>query len=69
MMIHTAGDVLALAEETRRALLKADELIAKLRRGESKILRQMVGPLSRLHQCLADEVLELEDIEARLPTA
>ena len=65
-MASTVGDVLALAEETRNALLRADELIAKLRRGETKILRQLIEPLQRLKDRLAVDVDALEDIEAQM---
>jgi hypothetical protein len=60
-------DVLVLAEETRRALLRADELIGKLRRGEARTLKQLILPLSRLKARLAIEVDALEAIEAQMP--
>lgn len=65
-MVSTVGDVLALAEETRNALLRADELIGKLRRGETKILRQLIDPLQRLNERLTVDVDALEYIEAQM---
>jgi hypothetical protein len=66
-MASTVRDALALAEETRRALLRADELIGKIRRGEGKILRQLIGPLSRLKERLVADVDALESIKAQMP--
>ncbi len=66
-MASTVRDALALAAETRRALLRADELIGKIRRGEGKILRQLIGPLSRLKERLVADVDALESIKAQMP--
>jgi len=66
-MAGTVDHALVLAEETRRALLRADELIGKLRRGEAGTLKQLIGPLLRMKARLAIDVAVLEVLEAQMP--
>ena len=68
-MASTVDEVLILAEETRRALLRADELIGKIRRGEARTLRQLFGPLVRMKARLAMDVAVLEVLEAQMPAS